>query len=294
MEVNMCGSINKAAKNLYISQSSISNSIKKLEAELGYNIFIRKNNTVALTPEGVVFLESAKIINNEINRIQKIPFMFQNQKNLSIVCNYSSLFMQSLISFKKNSPDDQVQDFFKETGLINARKDVIEQRYRLGICYCFSQRLTYHAEIALKYNLAAEVLHSNIPVMAILSKRNPLAKKNSLTIDELSSHKLVCFEDFEHDDWLGFLGIPSTSNVLYIFDRSGLAEAVSKDSYIALMLNDPMQTEQMRDCTCLPIADLEASIDVFLLRPCNYVLNKREKSFIKLIKQTLKDAHKER
>jgi len=294
LEVHMCGSINQAAKNLYISQSSLSSAIRKLEGELGYNIFARKNNNVTLTPEGVVFLESAKIIQSEISRIQKIPFMFLNQKNLSFVCNYSSLFMQSLIAYKKNSPDDNVQDFFKETGLINARKDVVEQRYRLGICYCFSRRLMHHTEVSLKYNLATEVLHSNIPVMAILSKRNPLAEKGSLTIDELSAHKLICFEDFEYDDWLGILGIPPTGSVLNIFDRGGMAEAVSKDNYIALMINDPLQTEQMKDCVSLPIAGFEESISVFLLRPRNYMLNKREKGFVRHIKQKLQDTQKSR
>ena len=34
-EIYNCGSINKAAQNLFVSQSSLSNSIRELEDELG-------------------------------------------------------------------------------------------------------------------------------------------------------------------------------------------------------------------------------------------------------------------
>jgi len=291
LEVHACGSINRAAKNLYTSQSNLSNAIKRLEMELGYKIFVRKNNGVSLTPEGEFFLESAIIIRDEANRIQNVPLLFKDHKNLSIVCNHSSLCMQSLIMFKKSNPDNSIQDFFKETSLITARKDIIEQRYRLAVCYCFSQRLAYHTEIALRYNLKMEVLYQNIPIMALMSKKNPLSKKAELTIDELSKQKLVCFEDFECDNWLRNLGILETNNVLYIFDRGGLAEAVRKDNYIALVMNDPLQTKEMEDCISLPITKTKASLDMFLLQPRNYILNNREKSFIKFIKSRLREVH---
>jgi len=292
LEVYACGSINKAAHNLYISQSCVSNAIKKLEADLGYKIFTRKNNSIALTPEGTAFLEPAKAIMNEVEKIKNIPQAFQSQKNLSIVCNHSALIMQSLITFKKSNADNNLQDSFKETGIVTARKDVIEQRYRLAVCYCFSQRTDHHVQIASKYNLEVEMLHQNIPVVALLCKRNPLSAKSSVTIGEISSHKLVCFEDFEYDDWLKILGIPSTSNVFYIFDRGGLAEAVRKDNYIALMINDPMQTKEMKDCIAVPIAGIDESLDMFLLRPRSYVLNKREKDFLRFIKAKLQEVHK--
>ena len=39
VEICRCGSINKAAQNLYISQSSLSGSVKSLEEELHYQLF---------------------------------------------------------------------------------------------------------------------------------------------------------------------------------------------------------------------------------------------------------------
>ena len=56
IEISRCGSINKAAANLFVSQSVLSTSIKNLERELGKDIFIRSTKGVTLTPFGHTFL----------------------------------------------------------------------------------------------------------------------------------------------------------------------------------------------------------------------------------------------
>ena len=47
--------ITKAAKELFVTQPSISNAIKALEEEFGVNLFFRNNNKLTLTPEGEAF-----------------------------------------------------------------------------------------------------------------------------------------------------------------------------------------------------------------------------------------------
>lgn len=45
-------SMNEAAKQLFISQPSLSSSIRDLEEELGMELFIRSSRGITLTPEG--------------------------------------------------------------------------------------------------------------------------------------------------------------------------------------------------------------------------------------------------
>ena len=52
--------ITKAAKELFVTQPSISNAIKALEEEFGVNLFFRNNNKLTLTPEGEIFYKSAE------------------------------------------------------------------------------------------------------------------------------------------------------------------------------------------------------------------------------------------
>lgn len=54
------GGFTKAADSLFISQPSLSISIKKLERELGVTLFERGNRRTTLTPAGSFFLETAK------------------------------------------------------------------------------------------------------------------------------------------------------------------------------------------------------------------------------------------
>ena len=50
-------SFSEASKQLYISQSAVSQSIKTLEKRLNQNLFIRSTKKVRLTPEGEILLQ---------------------------------------------------------------------------------------------------------------------------------------------------------------------------------------------------------------------------------------------
>ena len=50
-----CGSMNEAAKQLFISQPSLSETMKELETEIGLDIFLRSNRGIVITPEGEEF-----------------------------------------------------------------------------------------------------------------------------------------------------------------------------------------------------------------------------------------------
>lgn len=52
-------SINEAAKQLFISQPSLSETIRELESEVGFDIFLRSNRGIVITPEGEEFLSYA-------------------------------------------------------------------------------------------------------------------------------------------------------------------------------------------------------------------------------------------
>ncbi|KHF37283.1 HTH-type transcriptional regulator GltC [Paenibacillus sp. P1XP2] len=56
IEVANRGSMNEAAKRLFISQPSLSNAIKELETELRITIFERTNKGITLSKEGAEFL----------------------------------------------------------------------------------------------------------------------------------------------------------------------------------------------------------------------------------------------
>ena len=62
LQVAADGSFSAAARHLFVSQPSLSQCIKKIEAELGTKLFDRSQTPLKLTAAGEIYLKNAKII----------------------------------------------------------------------------------------------------------------------------------------------------------------------------------------------------------------------------------------
>ena len=58
--VAQAGSINKAALNLYVSQSTLSRAVQEVEAQIGISLFQRTNKGAIPTHDGLEFIERAR------------------------------------------------------------------------------------------------------------------------------------------------------------------------------------------------------------------------------------------
>ena len=100
----------KAARNLHISQSAISRTIKALEDELGVVLFMRNAKSVELTDGGTIFLTHAKRV---VFMFEHLKTDFENEFRLeqgSIRIGIppitdAPIFAQLLGEFKKVYPD---------------------------------------------------------------------------------------------------------------------------------------------------------------------------------------------
>lgn len=72
VEVAKNTSINKAAEQLYTSQSNVSNSIKALEDELGIKIFDRTKKGISITETGREFLSYAQEILDKMDFVEDL------------------------------------------------------------------------------------------------------------------------------------------------------------------------------------------------------------------------------
>ena len=72
LEIEKTRSINRAANNLFISQSAMSLAIQNLEKELGHPIFTRTNRGVETTPFGRTFIRFITPIQMQIQQIEML------------------------------------------------------------------------------------------------------------------------------------------------------------------------------------------------------------------------------
>ena len=82
VEVADCKSMNKAAEKLFITQPTLSSTIKDLEKEININIFIRSNRGIILTSEGEEFLGYAR----QMLQIDTLIILHQ-KRNLVYQCS---------------------------------------------------------------------------------------------------------------------------------------------------------------------------------------------------------------
>ena len=97
IEIAKTRSITLAAKNLYMSQSNLSTSIRELEKEMKQNIFVRSNNGTQLTPFGEAFLIQARSVVKQFEYIKAChPTKRNGVLNLTFL---RTIFCSRYISF---------------------------------------------------------------------------------------------------------------------------------------------------------------------------------------------------
>lgn len=69
IEIYHTGSLSKAAEKLHISQQGLSSSLRRLEKELGRELFVRHPNGLVLTEDGVYLKDEAEAVMQHIDKI---------------------------------------------------------------------------------------------------------------------------------------------------------------------------------------------------------------------------------
>lgn len=114
LEVYKEKSFSKAAKNLYISQPSLSASVKRIETKINAPIFDRSTNPISLTETGAQYIKHAveitKIEHNFLNYLNDRLNILKGEINIGGSSLFSSYILPPMISkFKKLFPHTDIK-----------------------------------------------------------------------------------------------------------------------------------------------------------------------------------------
>ncbi len=86
--VAQCQNISLASKELHVSQPSLSRSIKRLEGELGVELFTRVGRRIVLNDKGAVLLESVCKALESVDSVEETLFRYIRDKSrtLNVLC----------------------------------------------------------------------------------------------------------------------------------------------------------------------------------------------------------------
>ena len=98
----------RAAEKFQVPVSGVSFSVKRLEQELGKQLFTRTANKVRLTAEGKIFYDSAKraleLLDNAKSRIHDDEEQVRGRVKMAVLVNHS-LINEIIADFKADYPD---------------------------------------------------------------------------------------------------------------------------------------------------------------------------------------------
>ena len=256
----------KAAEALHVSQSTLSVSIKKLEAELGFTLFYKQGRRLGLTEEGLMFYRGTLQI-------------LENLTKLVSECRTMSAEANSTIRVAVEAVDFSIEaitrytSLFPETKIEHIRADR-EEAMRLmhsgGADLCITP--TENKDPAMKSIL---LLRERMDLM--VSKKQPIAVQSTVKVSDMMGQRFIVIKQgYSHreetEKMLTAAGI-SLTKTYEVNDEETIALATQYNLGVALV---PISVSQMHKdniqntlpgVVFLPIEDTLIERAIYLTMP---------------------------
>ena len=192
--VAACGSISRAAKRVFATQPTLTESIRALEEELRIAIFTRSAKGVAVTREGEEFLASARQMLDDAARIsEKYTGKAVRRPQFAVSCQHYAFAVDAFMEVVRSNDADAYDFTLRETVTSEIIDDVARHRSEVGVLYLSRRNERPIMKILRKEELVFEELYEAKPHV-FLGKSHPLARKKSIRPEELDAYPYLTYE----------------------------------------------------------------------------------------------------
>lgn len=220
-----CGSINEAAKQLYISQPSLSSAVKEIEQEIGIEIFVRTSKGIVLSNDGAEFLAYARQV---VEQAELLEQKYMDKKPAKKLCSISTqhyaFAVQAFVSLLKDLNENEYECTLRETRTYEIIEDVRNMRSEIGILYHNDFNRKVIQKLLKENELQFHPLFVAEPHVFI-STTHPLATKSIIQIEELEEYPCLAFEQGEYNSFYfseEILSTRSHKKKILVSDRATL------------------------------------------------------------------------
>ena len=188
-----CGSMNEAAKQLFISQPSLSETMKELETEIGLDIFLRSNRGIVITPEGEEFLGYARQVTEQFGLLQSKYIDKKVKEKFSVSTQHYTFAVKAFVETVKQIGMGQYEFAVHETTTISVIENVKNFKSEIGVLYenDFNEKVLNKM---FKENGLEFVELFSCDTFVYLWSGHPLAKQDVITMEELDEYPCLSFD----------------------------------------------------------------------------------------------------
>ena len=195
IKVVECGSITKAAQELYLSQPSLTQAVSSLEAEYNLKLFDRTAKGLSLTPRGRDFLEYARSVLDSSKALDQTfgrkdhPFI----QRVAIASQQFDFIYDILLDLYRENKEQFLQIDLKE----NDRGEIIHmvesRKADIGLLVMAEKDSKPFKSEVLGKNLEIHALDRS-PVYASMGKKSKLYNQTSIDVEEAEQYLHVVLD----------------------------------------------------------------------------------------------------
>lgn len=288
------GSMNEAAKQLYITQPSLSNAVRNLETEMGIQIFIRNPKGITLTKDGMEFLSYARQILEQTALLEERYKGDNTSRELfSVSSQHYAFVVNAFVALFNGTDMTQYKLFLRETRTWEIIDDVKNFRSEIGVLFLNSYNRDVLTKLFDDNSLIATTLFTTTPHIFV-SKSNPLANRKKLNMKDLEDYPYLSYDQGLHNSFYFseemMSQIPHPKSIV-VSDRATLFNLmIGLDGYTVAtgILNSKLNGDEI---VAIPL-DVDDVIDIVYIRHDKANLSKMGQKFIDYLLEEVSFNHK--
>ena len=201
VKVAECGNITEASRRLFVSQPSITASIRELEAEMGVTIFERSNKGVVVTEEGETFLGYARQVLEQVDLLEERYCGEARQvPHFSVSCQHYSFAVNAFVDVIRQFNAASYDFTLREEQTHEIIEDVAHMKSELGVLYLSAHNRDVLEKMIAANNLVFEGLFCAKPHVFVCAD-HPLAGRESVTLDDLDDYPFLSYEQGSYNSF---------------------------------------------------------------------------------------------
>ena len=198
LKIAECGSLNEAAKQLFVAQSSLSVSVKSLEQELNIKIFERLGNGVYLTEAGTEFIQYARQISEQNDFIINRYTENKTCIHLYISTQHYDFVADVFSKMLNETQEEQYRFSLREMKTYDVIHETETAFCDIGIIAIKDKDHSIMERYITKRGLTFIPLFNAMPHVYI-RKEHPIANRTVITKENLKEYPYVSYEQGEHN-----------------------------------------------------------------------------------------------
>ncbi len=238
VEIARCGSISRTARQLYVSQPSLSAAVKELETELGICIFERTSRGIRLSADGADFIRYAVALLEQADDI-KARFSGASPDadaglSFSVSAQHYSFVANAFVELMRRQGERKYSLTLREGRTLEIIEDVCARKSEVGVLFLSASNLRPLTKLFASRGLDF-VSIKRVKPHVFIRPGHPLSGRKALSPHDLQGYPYICYEQGETSSIFfseELMAEQHSSRIVYVSDRATMENIIAEtDTY---------------------------------------------------------------